>query len=421
MAKKRHPVLFFSLALTCLLLGGGVAWYLHDQANHIRLSNPDFLRKQLDKLSEGTAHKPSGRPPSLIRVTNAWQDTIGSVRQFYGKLVEVQIAKISSEVSGLVVELPIEIGMRVKGGETLVAQVDRTWLSLVLEQTEAEIKILEAQHAHQQSELVRLETLAPRGAVSESELNNQRTLTEQFLRNLEKARITNRETREKLKRTTILAPFDGYVVKREVGLGELLSPGTSIAEVVSLGDVDACVNVGEEFINRIKVGDEIPIIIDQLRTKVLGQVRSVVPYAPTASRSFPLLVRLDDQNGLLKVGMSVTALVQTTDPQDSIVVSKDAVLIKPDGNIVWVVVDEKGESVAKPVPVTITVRETDAYGVHPETEEGQKLLQVGAKTVIEGAERLFAGQKVRVVDITPELMENLPPKSGHRVINQKGI
>ena len=93
--------------------------------------------------------------------------------------------------------------------------------------------------------------------------------------------------------------------------------------------------------------------------------------------------------------------------------------MKPDGNTVWVVVEEDGASIAKPVPVTILVRETEAYGVYPQTEEGRELLQAGAKTVIEGAERLFAGQKVRTVSINPELLENLPPKTGHRVIREK--
>ena len=421
MTQKHHPILLFSLALSCLLVGGGGAWSFLNRTYQQLLGNPAFLQQQLDKLG-GAAVKSTGRPPSLIRVTEAKEEKIGTTRPFPGQLVEVQIAKISSEVSGLVVDLPIEVGMRVTGGETLIAQTDRTWLELLLEQTEAEIKILQAQYGHQTSELERLEILThtSRGAVSESELNNQRTLTEQFHRNLEKAKIINRETKEKLKRTTILAPFDGYVVKREVGLGELLSPGTPIAEIVSLGDIDARIGVGEEFINRIKVGDEIPIIIDQLDMRVIGKVRSVVPYAPTAARMFPLLVRLDDKNGLLKVGMSVSALIQTTNPRDCVVVSKDAVLDKPDGSTVWVVVEEGEEFVAKPVPVRITVRDPNVYGVFPETEEGRELLQAGSKTVIEGAERLFPDQKVRIVEINSEHMENLPPKTGQKVIPKEG-
>ena len=414
MTQKQHPILLFSLALSCLLVGGGGVWFFLNRAHQQLLGNAGFLQQQLDKFGND-AVKPTGRPPSLIRVTEAWEEKIGTTRAFYGQLVEVQLAKISSEVSGLVVDLPIEVGMRVKGGETLIAQTDRTWLELDLEQTEAEIHSLEAQYKFQSSELKRREAAIP-GTFTDSDIDNLKTIAEQFHRNLEKAKITNRETKEKLKRTTILAPFDGYVVKREVGLGELLSPGTPIAEIVSLGDIDARIGVGEEFINQIKVGDEIPIIIDQLGIQVIGKVRSVVPYAPTAATSFPLLVRLDDKNGLLKVGMSVTALIQTTTPRDSVVVGKDAVLDKPDGSTVWVVVKEGEEFVAKPVPVRIAVRAPNVYGVSPETEEGRELLRAGSKTVIEGAERLFPNQIVRIVEINPVHLDNLPPKTGQKVI-----
>ncbi len=417
----RYPVLFFAVALTCLLLGGALSAYFVSKADRARLDDAAFLQRQIERLGDGSAmQKTRKRPPSLVRVAEADRRKIGSMRHYTGRLVEVQIAKISSEVAGLVVELPIEVGMRVKGGETLIAQTDKTWLELSVEQNEAEIKTLAVQAAHQQAELERMIALAVSRAVSESELNNQRTIAEQFIRNLEKARITNRELREKIKRTTILAPFDGYVVKREVGLGELLSPGAPIAEIVSLGDVDAMVNVGEVYIDRIKLGDEIPIIIDPLRKRLVGKVRTIVPYAPTAARMFPLLVRLSDQDGLLKVGMSVTAEIQTTDPMESIVVLKDAVLDKPEGAVVWVVVDGEGDSlVAKPVPVRFTAKEIEHYGVEPETEEGRRLLVAGVRTVIEGAERLMPNQVVRVTGIAPKILEDLPPVTGQKVIDPK--
>ncbi|MDR0609747.1 MAG: efflux RND transporter periplasmic adaptor subunit [Planctomycetaceae bacterium] len=419
----RSIVLLFSVALTCFLIGAGsvgyyvLAFYQPQQ----QVVNPNEPEK-----------KTVARPPSLVRVDTARKELINTIRPFYGKLLEVQLARISTEVSGLVVTLPIEVGQKVKGGETLIAQIDKTWLELTIAQTEAEIKILEKQYAFQLSESERVESLALSRAVSESELNNQRTLVEQFRQNLEKANIANKEAKEKLKRTTILAPFDGYIIRRDTGLGELLAPGTSIAEIVSLGFIDARVAVVEEYINRIKIGDEMPIIINELGIKVVGKVHSIVPYDLMAPRSFPVIVRLEDRNGELKVGMSATALVAITDPNEEIVVSKDAVLIKPDGSTVWVAVkpptqnnnstmtdDDSTTLMAKPVPVKIIAEGINTYGVEPETEEGQILLVAGAKTVIEGAERLIPDQPIQIEEIDPKLLENLPPVTGHKIIKQK--
>ncbi|MDR1963141.1 MAG: efflux RND transporter periplasmic adaptor subunit [Planctomycetaceae bacterium] len=423
-SKHRSVILLFSVALTFFLIGASsVGYYV------FAFYQP---QSKVENQNE-TEKKTVPRPPSLVRVDSARKELINTIRPFHGKLLEVQLARISTEISGLVVALPIEVGQKVKGGETLIAQIDKTWLELTIAQTEAEIKILEKQCAFQVSESERIESLALSRAVSESELNNQRTLVEQFRQNLEKAIIANKEAKEKLKRTTILAPFDGYVIRRDTGLGELLAPGTSIAEIVSLGFIDARVNVVEEYINHIKIGDEMPIIIDELGIKVVGKIHAIVPYDLMAPRSFPVIVRLEDRNGELKVGMSATALVAITDPNEEIVVSKDAVLMKPDGSTVWVAVktqSEKNDSgiskeedssifIAKPVPVKITAEGITSYGIEPETEEGQAILIAGAKTVIEGAERLIPDQRIRIEEINPKLLENLPPSTGHRIIKPK--
>ncbi|MDR2642205.1 MAG: efflux RND transporter periplasmic adaptor subunit [Planctomycetaceae bacterium] len=365
------------------------------------------------------------RPASPVRVDVVRKDAISNVRLFHGRLVEVQRSRISSEVSGLVNELPIEIGMQVKGGETLFAQIDKTWLSLVIEQTEAEIRSLERRLEHERSELQRFMRPGMVTAITESERSQQQALVEQNVQDLEKAKIANREAKEKLKRTTIVAPYDGYIIKRETGKNELLSPGTSIAEVVSLGEVDARVMISEDIIDRIKVGDEIAVVVDSLGVRVVGKVHRIVPYAPTGARIFPVLVRLSDQGGHLKVGMSITAEVVTSNPSEEILVSKDSVLDRPDGAVVWLALEadkqpgKESQWIAKPIPVKIKVTAISDYGVVPETEEGKNLLVSGAKVIIEGAEKLTANQSIRIDTIDPKLLENLPSPNGQKIINPK--
>ncbi|MDR2763070.1 MAG: efflux RND transporter periplasmic adaptor subunit [Planctomycetaceae bacterium] len=399
----------------------------------------------------GLSRSSRTRPAAPVRVDLVRKDTISNVRLFHGRLVEVQRSRISSEVSGLVNELPIEIGMQVKGGETLIAQIDRTWLSLVIEHTEAEIRSLTQRVAHEEGELNRLTTsqMIAAEASTVSQRSQQRALVEQYVQDLEKAKVANREAKEKLKRTTIVAPYDGYIIKRETGKNELVSSGTSIAEVVSMGEIDARVMISEDIIDRIKVGDEVAVIVDSLRVRVVGKVHRIVPYAPTGARIFPILVRLSDQGGHLKVGMSITAEIVTSNPSEEILVPKDAVLDRPDGAIAWVAVkseasmqmqstadkkpsksndansgkeinDKKVEQwIAKPAPVKIKITAIHDYGVVPETDEAKKLLVAGAKVIIEGAEGLTANQIIRIDTIDQKLLENLPSPNGQKIINPK--
>ena len=112
-------------------------------------------------------------------------------------------------------------------------------------------------------------------------------------------------------------------------------------------------------------------------------------------------MRLDDQDGRLKVGMSVTAQIATGLEREALVVTRDAVLVRPDSSTVWVALPHGDGEMAEvqPVPVTIGARMRDECAVEAETDAGRTLLVAGAAVVIEGAERLMPGQQVRIVEL----------------------
>lgn len=426
-ASHRQLVLLLSASLTMLVIGGVATGYLITSEYQARLADEAFLEKQLAAVQGNVGPKGPGRLPSQVRVTEVRLDTISPITPFPGKLFPIRIATISSEVSGLIREIPIEIGSKLKRDETLIAQIDQTWQTLLLEQNDAQIASLDVELNFQMSELDRIQPLAATRAVSASDLNQQTSKVDQIQQDLTRLKVINREIRKRLERTTIKAPFDGYVVERNADLGELVSPGTPIAKIISDGQVDARIDVVEDVINRLKVGDTIPILIDKIKITIEGKIHEIVPYAPNKAMLFPVIVRLDDQEGLLKAGMSATAFISTADPKEGIVVPKDAVLEKPGSTTVWVVTNEQADQSAEsntaevaaqsfytaiPVPVTIIADAVEIYSVVPETDEGRRLLVPGAKTIIEGAEVLTPGQQVRITTINSELYKNLPHRSG---------
>jgi RND family efflux transporter MFP subunit len=210
-----------------------------------------------------------------------------------------------------------------------------------------------------------------------------------------------KEETERITRSAILAPFDGTVIAKRAEVGGHVAPGTPIVDIVSRGQVDARLMVPESVVNLISVKQTLPVRIDPIGVELRGSVVSVTPYGPTASRTFPVRVRLDDQGERLKVGMSVTALVTTGPEREALVVSKDAVLVRPDGSTVWVAVPgQRGQTTeVQPVPVTVSDRMQDEYAVEAQTGKGQGLLRGGARVVVEGAERLTPGQQVRIIGL----------------------
>lgn len=191
------------------------------------------------------------------------------------------------------------------------------------------------------------------------------------------------------------------MVAKHAELGSHVTVGTPLVEIISSGQLDARLMVPESAVNLLEEGEHIAIRIDPLKEEVEGTVVSVTPYGPTASRTFPVRVRLDDQQGRLKVGMSVTASIPTGPERESLVVSRDAVLVRPDGATVWVAMagEQPATAEVQPVPVTVSDRMRDQYAIEPETASGQQLLVDGATVVIEGLERLMPGQVVRIVTL----------------------
>ena len=377
------------------LIGGLVVW----GNTRKRMHDPAFLQEQLNRVNPKSG-KPNSKPPAPVRVDVAQRKSIRPQKSIIGRLVEVRKVTVASEVTGKIIDLPVEEGTRVDEKKTVLAVVDEIWCSLALDRCRAQAASTQARLDFERLELKRFQELEDGYVVSQSELESKLATVDELEATLNATEAAVKEGVKRLERSKIIAPFDGTVIAKHVDLGGHVAPGTPIVDIVSRGQVDARLMVPESVVNLIRVGQKLPIRIDPLGEEVPGTVVSVTPYAPSASRTFPVRVRLDDQKGRLKAGMSITAIIDTAPAREALVVSKDAVLVRPDGSTVWVAVggDDGRPAEVHPVPVTITARMENEYAVEPETAEGRRLLTAGSRVVIEGAERLTRNQQVGIVD-----------------------
>ncbi len=423
---RHSPVVGIALSLTFLIIGILLAAAYLIRSENARLQDKEFLQKrlaQLEKPGEGEIRR--ARPPALVRVDAAHVGEIPSIRTFQGRLLEIKNTTLSSEVTGLVLELPVEVGDAVKANETLIVRIDDTWTKFTHETAGREIELRSSILDYEKTEMERLQELIESRAVSISEYLLQVNKTDQIRTNLEIAKLVRNESAEKMKRTEIKAPFDGYVVSKMTEVGSLLTPGNPIVQIISSGDIDAWIPVNQTVIDRIALGDEINVDIHDIG-QVKGKVHLIVPYAPSdGPRMFPIHIRLPNDKGRLKSGMAVSALVPESAPKPGVIVPVEAVMDKPDGQTVWVatiepkVEDRPSRVFVHPVPVKILAHAVDSCSVLPETDEGKQLLVDKALVVIEGSERLTSGQTVTIKEVDPKYLENLPTGSGHSVIRKE--
>ena len=405
---------FLAVGITALLIGAGVSYYTISNQTNAKMTDKAFLEKQLKSLSSGDKKDTTRRLP-IVRVAPAQMSDISDEQIFDGRLVEIQKVVLASEVSGLINEMTVEVGDKVQAKKTLIVGVDATWLNIALIQAQRQKEFDRVNMTLQKAELNRLERLRERqaGVVTDSELEKQTALAEESVAKYKLSEAMENEIQEKLNRTKIYAPFNGAIIRKLAELGAYVSPGMPLVEIVSDGQADALFHINEKFIQRIHIGDPLPIYVPAVDKTVNGEIVSIVPYGSTAARSFPVRIRIDDQDGLLKIGMSVQCTLETTEKAQRLTVPRDAVLQKPGENTVWVVQKESDGSLrVTPVPVYIHAKANAVLAVRPATEAGEKTLVPGALTIIEGAERLMPGQEVELKEVNPELLKDLPTAGG---------
>ena len=232
-----------------------------------------------------TVFRPTAVPVTVYRVeTGRVEDTVVNSRA--GTVQSRRRAGMSPGIAGLVTEIPVKKGARVKQGEVLLRLSDREHQAQVqLAQRSLEAAKAVAEQARLEAELAKLflkrtEHLASNEVVSATALDQDRTraLTSAAAGLAAQARIREAEAaldaaRATLSKTVMTAPFDGIVLDITTEVGEWISPsppGVFIPAVVDLIDPEALylsAPIDEADVARIRVGLPARITLDAFRGK----------------------------------------------------------------------------------------------------------------------------------------------------------
>ena len=402
----------FACVLTALLVGGIIGFYGTNQFYKTNLQNEKYVTNLYETFQKANANAPKASAAAAVRAVDIDYGQAQEFRTILGRLTELNRATVASEVSGRLLSISVEEGTPVKAGME-IARIDTVWNELAIKETTAQIAALKAKRDYETGELKRSKTLISSQAISQSDFESTESTIQELTAQIEAQEALLEEHRERVARSIITAPFDGVVVERFVDVGSYVTPGTAIAEVISTGDIDAKIYIPESVIQRIQTGERVEISVDALQQSFVGQVALIISSAETASRTFPIRVRMQDQDGLLTAGMSVTATIPTSEPFDAFLLPSDAVLRRPDACTVWLAMteDEAGNKVegfvAEPVIVDILAEMPTGLAVAPTSARGRKIFQKGVPAIIEGAERLSPGMAIRLIE-SPYKLEPIP-------------
>lgn len=213
-----------------------------------------------------------------------------------------------------------------------------------------------------------------------------------------------RRLEDQLKKHSVTAPFDGFIVAEQTDVGEWVDLGGVVATLVRLDEVEVRVNVNESQIDQIQVGQMVDVSVDALGGSLIaGRVEFIVPRSEwqQGSRSFPVVVRMKNQisNGIpqLKEGM-VARITFRGPPRQGLLAHKDAIIRSAGLATVFVV---ESDGTVRAVNVIEGLSEGEFIEVEGDLETGDLL-------VTEGVERLRPYDRVTVIDAPTAGVKTIP-------------
>jgi HlyD family secretion protein len=312
--------------------------------------------------------------PIPVTTETAIRKTILQTVSATGKIQPEIEVKISPEVAGEITELPVEDGMRVKKGDLLVKIKPDSYKAL-LEQQEAAISAAKATNLQQKAtmmktehDLKRAEDLFNKKLISEQEYNAgqaaydvAKNTHESSLHEIERAEASSSQARDQLSKTTIYSPLDGTITILNSKLGERLVAtgqfaGTEVMRVADLTHMQAIVDVNENDVVNVKLGDKASVKIDAYGDrKFKGVVQQIANTGKTTGSgtqeevtNFEVKIRIDDHDVSLRPALSCTADIQTNEVKDVVAVPMQAVTIRTgESNLSPEEIEKKKQKVAQ--------------------------------------------------------------------------
>lgn len=301
-----------------------------------------------------------------VEVAKVDEITIIETVSATGKIQPEIEVKVSSQVSGEIIALPVKEGQIVKKGDLLVKinpDIYTSGLNRTVSNyagTKAGLSQADASFKEAQASYERSKSLFEKGIISRADWDKAiaafevaKANKQSAYYNVQSANASVVEAKDNLGRTTIYAPADGTISVLNVELGEKIlgtqqMAGTELLRVANLNNMEVEVDVNENDIVKVNIGDETNIQVDAyLKKEFKGVVTSISNSASTGTTAdqvtnFKVKVRIlkESYQDLLegkpatyspfRPGMTATVDIITKRKEKIIGVPISAVVVKSD-------------------------------------------------------------------------------------------
>ncbi len=328
-------------------------------------------------------------------------------------------------MAGEIIELPVKDGMSVQKGDLLVKIKPDSYKAL-LEQQEAAISSAKATNLQQKATMVkaeldlkRSEDLFNKKLVSVQDYNAAqasfdvaKNTYESSLHQIEQAEASSSQARDQLSKTTIYSPIDGNITILNSKLGERVVAtnqfaGTEVMRVADLNHMQAVVDVNENDVVNVKIGDKAKVKIDAYgERKFKGTVAQIANTGKTTGAgtqeevtNFEVKINLDNENLLLRPGLSCTADIETNVVKDAVAVPLQSVTIRTgDSNLSPEEIEKRKQKLA--------ARDKGDNNAEVTSDRQEKQAQKEEREKLSKVVFLKSGSKAHMVKVTTGIADD---------------
>jgi multidrug efflux system membrane fusion protein len=343
-----------------------------------------------EMASVGSASQEASKKPEVEKKPAAPLRTVGVIdapREMHARAIRIaghteadKRAVLGTRAIGVITQLPVKEGQRVKEGDLV--------LSLDNADKVAAVDMAKQVVSQRQAEMDAAERLAKTGNMAKLTLDSARSALSTARSQLEAAKAEEAKTE-------VHAPFDGVIDKVPVEKGSSVQAGAEIATILALDPVIAAGEVSERDLGHVRLGDEADIrLIDGRRVK--GTIRYISREAATATRTFRVEVAIPNPDLKIPAGMT-TEVTLRAEPVSAAILPRSVVTLSGKGDLGIRAVGPDDKVAFYPIDIVDDMPDALALGGIPKD----------ARIIVAGQDLVKDGEKVHAVQADEATIKKL--------------
>ena len=344
-------------------------------------------------------HRPTqveAKSPTPVHLANVTLESSSQDLRYSASVLPFAQASLSFKSAGYVTEIKQVVGADGRRRDigpgdyvsrgSVLAQIRHQDLKNQLDQAAATLSQAQAQHVEATQDYERAKALYATQSLIKPDFDQAQARFDSTLAGVDQAKASVHQAQLALGDADLRAPFSGYILARNIELGNLAEPGTTTFTIADTSAVKISFGVPEYAIRHLRLGQQFSIHLQDDPKEYSGRVTSIAASADEKNRVFAIEVTVPNPKSYLKPGMIASLTVSGVQKAAAPAVPLSAVVADPasPGHYAVFVAQEQGSKwVAHLREVTLgETHESDVAvdGVKP----GEKIVVVGAAGLKDG-------------------------------------